>query len=1275
MKTNITKSFRLTIVAIILMVCHSAMLGQEWNWSKNLSSEEKVRVNDIAYSSYDTSICIIVSFEDTLYFPGSPGYKARGASVDSDILVAKFDSDSNFVWGAHIGSDGVESPKDLYINDNGEIFVTGSFSSDVYVDNVYQESGEVGGSEEVMLAKFNPNGSLAWLKRIGTGVGNDRGDALTIDGSGNIYVTGFTDGAIDLGGPQLPNNGFINTFIVKLDANGDYLDQFYFPGTNDVLRLEAIEMANDGGKMVTGVFGDKFYLINGDSLTSQGAEDIMVFKLSANDTIEWVRQVGGAGKDVGYNAISDEYGANYIVGEVYGTVDLDSTGKGLFDGSSFTTNGESDIFVAKYNKNGNLLWKRVLGGSGKDIGRGIEYDDGIIHFSGHITGTVVVGGDTLTSAGSKEDACFGRINANGAFIAMATVEGTGVDRGLGIAYNELVGENIGGFFRSNPLTVGDDVLPNNSRNNGLHQGFIAQYLPEFAAAVIDQQSPKCPGDANGQIQVEAYFGDRPFTFEWSHDGGLNSAIASGLSAGSYEVIVTSNDLKKDTVQVTLSDPTPIDITLTPQNLSCYQSADGSIGTVVTGGSGELSYNWVGGDGLVPDDKDQNGLGTGWFKVTVTDNNLCQEKDSVELSQPAELQITAESIVQESSVGANDGSIDIAVSGGTPTYNYAWKDAADVLMLGRVNDTLTNVTEGNYKAIVTDDNSCKDSATFVVPGENLAVSLIGTNSTCFSVADGSAYAEIAAGYHVGRVYNYTFKNASDVTLIPNGDTIQDLAPGWYYVTLDETGGPLPRSASDSVEITQPDDIILSLTPTHVECNGDATGSIVLMPTGGTPDYTYLWSNGAQTQSISTIVAGKYVVTVTDENGCEKADSATITEPVALIVTVDSLQGISCNGNLQATARANVSGGYGTKSYSWNDPGGQSQAVATALGAGDYTVTVNDEYGCTAQGNISFTEPDVLAIASVDTNHITCLNSNDGTIKVNVVGGTPNYSYTWDPIPAFGQGTDSVAGLFPQSYGVVIKDANDCQLEEVSFTMRQPTVPLSVEMQDNSQVNNFCYGYDSASFGVIGSGGWGLYEYSIDTGKTYQSSTIFEFLPAGSYGVLIKDAGNCVRAIQNPIVITEPEELIIDYANVNGMDITVLADGGTQPYTFYLEGGQPQATGEYTVALDGNYTVSVADVNKCIPVADTTLAVGTDAINESKIGTVSIYPNPTNGLFTIELPDYNAQLIELYNAQGRKVKVVAVENYARNIKLDMSNEAAGVYLIKVDGVILRNRLLIE
>ncbi|UTW64306.1 SprB repeat-containing protein [bacterium SCSIO 12741] len=389
------------------------------------------------------------------------------------------------------------------------------------------------------------------------------------------------------------------------------------------------------------------------------------------------------------------------------------------------------------------------------------------------------------------------------------------------------------------------------------------------------------------------------SFVWSPSGGTDS-VATGLMAGTYKVVVTSESGCKDSATVTLSQPaTGVNASQTLiQDVVCAGVANGSVSVQATGGTAPYSFAWPAGV-LTPvhDSVATNLQGGVTYTVTVTDDNGCTDTEVITLSDPDPMTFGASTISHVQCNGGNDGSITVVVSGGTaPITNYAWSHGPN----GAGFNTVNTLTAANYTVTVTDNAGCTEDTTFAVtePANPLSVTVnITQHVTCLNGSDGTAQAVPSGGT---GPYSYAWSKGNAGA---TDDLRIGLNAGTVTVTVTDNNG---CTTTGSNTVNQPaTGIAISFTSqTNVLCKGDNTGEAIITPTGGTPGYTYNWDAGNPGTRDSIRVdlgAGKVRVTVTDNQGCTGIDSTTITEPATrLSASFTSTTNPLCNGQTNGEA---------------------------------------------------------------------------------------------------------------------------------------------------------------------------------------------------------------------------------------------------------------------------------------------------------------------------------------------------------------------------------------
>jgi hypothetical protein len=380
------------------------------------------------------------------------------------------------------------------------------------------------------------------------------------------------------------------------------------------------------------------------------------------------------------------------------------------------------------------------------------------------------------------------------------------------------------------------------------------------------------------------------------------------------------------------------------------------------------------------------------------------------------------------------------------------------------------------------------------------------SACYLVSDGTIAMTItgAAG-----PYNWSWTKSGGGTGSGTGLTIGSLAPGTYTVTV-LSGGGTGSSKTFTVTISENPAIgSLSITPTNILCNGSATGSItVANVSGGTPPYSFLWSDAATTQNRSGLAANTYSVTATDASRCTvSSGDIVLSQPTAIIIT-PTVKQIDCNG--QSTGEISLVVGGGTPgsspneyTYSWND--GATAKNRTGLAAGTYSVTVTDANNCkqTHTGMVISASPSALSL-SASTVDVACNGGSTGSVNLTVSGGTQNasapfYTYSWSN----GATTEDISALTIGTYSVTVTDKNGCSAK-LSKTIAQPTA-LSLSAAITKAT---CPGVSNGAVTITVTGGTTAYTYAW-TGSGSTSATRTS-LPAGSYPVTVTDGHSCTAS---------------------------------------------------------------------------------------------------------------------------------------------------------------------
>ncbi|PCH91102.1 MAG: hypothetical protein COB85_09550, partial [Bacteroidetes bacterium] len=380
------------------------------------------------------------------------------------------------------------------------------------------------------------------------------------------------------------------------------------------------------------------------------------------------------------------------------------------------------------------------------------------------------------------------------------------------------------------------------------------------------------------------------------------------------------------------------------NITCNGGSDGSVNSSAAGGTQPYTYLWD--DSAAQTNEIATGLNAGTYTVTITDANGCSGTSSITLTDAAAITGTGTTI--PAGCGSSDGSVTITgLTGGTSPYTYLWDN-------GDNSNTADSLASGTYSVSVTDANNCTTVQT-VTLSDSGGVSISSytvTDALCNGSSDGSVDLTISGGT---APYTYEWSD---------GSTVEDLtgvkAEAYSITVTDASGCKTIQSGS----VGEPDQVSISSVIVDANC-GVADGSIAITASGGTGAYTYLWSTGGTSSGETSLFAGAYNVTVTDNNACATIFTLTVSNANSPVIS-SVISDISCNGSIDGSIDVSVTGGTTPYTYVWTN-GGVTQDIS-GLTAGSYILFLFDGGGCQTAQTFDVIEPDVLAATSVVTgNH--------------------------------------------------------------------------------------------------------------------------------------------------------------------------------------------------------------------------------------------------------------------------------------------------------------------
>jgi hypothetical protein len=593
-------------------------------------------------------------------------------------------------------------------------------------------------------------------------------------------------------------------------------------------------------------------------------------------------------------------------------------------------------------------------------------------------------------------------------------------------------------------------------------------------------------------------------------------------------------------------------------------------------------------------------------------------------------------------GQSDGSITVTASGGIGTNTF-YIDNGINQPITNTTGIFTGIPAGEYSIMVTDGIGCSDETTLTLtePAPIFVNASVLANITC----NGSNNGQIQVGAS-GGIGSQSF--SIDGVNFYSNSIFSGLSAGEYTVYMKDAAG---CTASTTLEITEPDALVISETASNVMCNGGFDGSIILNGDGGTQPYNYSINSGLQyslNNTFTSLNAGEYTVVIKDANNCLAFGSVQLSQPAPITASI----GVTMATCGFATGSLNIAGAGGNGApfeYSIdNGDNWQSSQSFTDLIAGVYTLQVKDSEGCVRSFGTAVNTTTGPTIDYLTSTSITCHGGSDGSITVLAVSGgtgTLNYSvggqsFTTNP---------NFTGLTAGEYIVAVQDAVGCVDIEM-VTLSEPNALVASAEVEAAR----CYGSSDGQLTINAAGGSGTLLYSLN-GINYQTNNTFN-VPAGAYYIWVKDAGGCLGLTTAYVQQPEPIQIVNGYLNVNCYgdatgEIYVNVLGGTGPYLVALDDWNYQSQFSYTNLPAGNHTVFVKDANLCLAsqmvtisqppllsytgsVADVSCAGGNNGyINITVSGGVAPYSfNWSNGSTTEDILHLSAGEYSVYVTDG-------------------------------------------
>lgn len=647
-----------------------------------------------------------------------------------------------------------------------------------------------------------------------------------------------------------------------------------------------------------------------------------------------------------------------------------------------------------------------------------------------------------------------------------------------------------------------------------------------------------------------------------NNGNLGHALNSLLPLDTFEISVQALDDCPGVV-TTLICSTPDCIAPQPtldavSSTSCNDSSDGSLSISATGGSGGYSFEL---NGETNASGSFSNLSGGSYEVFVIDDENCDNSIQVDIPSPDSMTLTP--IIEEeiSCFGIEDGALTVEISAGMAPFSFEWDN-----VLG--DSILNNIGEGNYELLVTDGNGCTAIDILMIhePTE-LTTATDSTWVICFGENNGTVTVAPDGGT---LPYSYLWDNNANDQITP---TANNLSAGVYEVTITDNND---CTITSDIQVEEPTELTLTVDFEDPNCFDAADGLVEITASGGTPNYNYNWNNPAlpNDASISNLIANNYVVTVSDDNGCEAEEVIILTNPDPIELSFQK-EDVKCFDGNDGSISVNVTGAIGSPIYTWdNGNGGPNN---DDLIADDYCLTITDDNGCEAEDCITITQPPILQL-SLNPERVSCDADDDGAIDLSIQGGTTPYNFAWSNSAT----SEDLSNLTVGNYSVTVMDGNDCEISG-STAVDESSPLFSLSFATNQPD---CFGQSTGTIDLNINGAASNFTYQWSNAPIAQSGNQdLENIPAGTYDVLVEDEDGC--EVAGSVALEQPSVLTADFSasditcfGFQNGTVAIASNGGTTPHLHSIDGGETfQSSTVFSNLAEGVYDLVIQDANGC------------------------------------------------------------------------------------------------
>lgn len=906
------------------------------------------------------------------------------AGGSNDAMVVKFDLEGNRLWATHYGGTDWDSGTDIAYDGSGNLYLVGHTASSSGIATSGSHQASFGGTEDGFLVQFNTSGVRQWGTYYGAG-DEDNIHGCALDAAGNVIVSGFTASgtstAIASAGSHQTTfgGGSYDAFVAKFSASGVRSWGTYYGGSNtDESRSCTVDA--DGNIYFTGrtLSGTSIATTGSQQSSHAGNGDAFLVKLNNDGERIWGTYYGGSGAELGYSVASDSSNNLYITGYTLSASGIATTG--AYDE---TANGGLDPMLVKFDSSGVRQWGTYYGGTDTDYGFSVYAGSTGLLLAGYTSSA-----SGIASTGSYDEVISG---SSDAFLVQFDLNGVrdfGFYYGANGAATELgyacISDPSGRIFLAGQTSTstGDSIASSGSHQStfggGTADAFLVQFYdciapttPSLSAA----SSSVCAGSAL-DLAISGDLNDSPYWYVYS--GSCGGTLVDSTASDTVSLFPTANTTYYVRGEAFCSaagvcDSFTVSLLTLPVVDLGNDTAICDLDTMTFDAGSFTGYEW----NTTETTQTISATAQGDYSVTVTASNGCEGSDTVSL---AIYSLPAINLGNDT-VFCDGNSLELGADTLLTTYLWSTNESTDTIAVD---------TASNYWVEVTDSNGCMNSDSIMVSIWDLPMVDLGNDT---SICDGLSLS-LTADSNTSYVWS---TSATTQEIIISDSNL-------YEVTVTDTNG---CTNSDDIHVDIYDLPTIYLGPDSSYC-----GNKSLNAGSG---FTYVWSDSTTGQTISVNMSGTYSVTITDNNGCQNADSINLT-----ILEIPALN-LGPNTNLCVGDTLVLDAGAGMASYNWNTSA-TTQTISVAVG-GNYGVTVTGTNGCTKSDNIQVTLQQ-LPVVDLGETKVICEGEN---VFLNAGSGQASYQWSTGETSQIIAVSGSTYGIGVHTFTVLVTSSVGCQTE--------------------------------------------------------------------------------------------------------------------------------------------------------------------------------------------------------------------------------------------------------